>query len=164
MSTWKELIKEHENEIYEAIKDAKKNTFGCQNFSHMDVEMDDTGDVCTTGLHSQNWQTQSSYFGKTIRLAIVYGWDVDDNNDLTDWLDTVNLRDACKAALDDNYPMGSDIMGWLSDAHPDLVETCRKALKDTKNNARDYEIDEYMGYVDIDAIIRELNVEAEAEI
>jgi hypothetical protein len=100
---WSELAKTKETEIMAAIKEAKQNAYGFGGQTsgyHYDVEMDKDGDVYVTGVHSQNWQTQNSYFGKTLCIMMVHAWEVDLQYD-----DPADEKAECNAKCDeiDNF-------------------------------------------------------------
>ena len=76
---WSELMEANRDKIEETIREAKKETYGTMQGWHVDVEMDEDGEVWTSGLASQGSQSMSSYNGETFIVCYIESWEVDTN-------------------------------------------------------------------------------------
>lgn len=168
MSTinWTKLIEKNKSEIIEKIKEAKRDALDFEYSYHYDVEMNENGEVYITGVHSQNWQTQNSYFGRTIRLIVIHGWTVNvEGYEMEEYLaeklgitedelrDRWIWREKEGAKFEDKKYQNDSL--FYKERFPEEYSSYEKDYAEAKTNAIEDEIAEYMDTIDIDEIIDE---------
>lgn len=74
---WVKIMEDNRGKIEEALVQAKRETEGCMQGWHADVEIDEDGDVRITELFSCGSQTMSSWEGETFIVTGIETWTVD---------------------------------------------------------------------------------------
>lgn len=74
---WAEIMEANRDSIIEKMVQAKKESEGTMSGWSVDVEIDEKGEVWTTGLMSQGSQSMSSWNGETFIVASVKSWTVE---------------------------------------------------------------------------------------
>ena len=65
MKKWSELMEENKDDIMQNMVDAFKQAEGGMSGWHVGVEIDQAGNIWTTGILSQGSQSESSWKGET---------------------------------------------------------------------------------------------------
>jgi len=79
---WVKIMEENREAIEEKILQAKKETFETMSGWHVDVEMNEQGEVWTGDMMSTGSQSMSSYKGETFIITSVKSWRTECNLDV----------------------------------------------------------------------------------
>ena len=148
MKEWSELMQEKSELIVEKMVEAFKEAEGGMSGWHVGVEMDEDGDVWTTGIMSEGSQSESSWKGETTVIDWIKAWELEyDELDMLTFPENKEIQATFEQAkLDDEDLYFRD---WMSDNYPDK-------LKEWDKDARQCEIDSFEEYAGdkLDDIIR----------
>jgi len=159
MEKWSELMEENREAIVEKMVEAFKEAEGGMSGWQNGVEMDQDGEVWTTGIMSQGSQLESSFNGRTFIVDWIKTWEADYSTD--------ELRDADElkeqyteyektiedAEKNDEYPEFDSFFDFLNDRYFELYkEVDARIIQDNK----EFEISEYREYANdkLDDIIK----------
>lgn len=146
MKLWSELMKENREVIVEQMVEAFKEAESVISGWHVGVEMDQSGDVWTTGIMNQGSQSQSSWEGKTFIINWVKTWESDYSMDelenaeelkdqFTEYEQLIN-----DANENDEYPEFQSFYEFLDDRYFELYREVSSRI--TQDN-KEFEISEY---------------------
>ena len=146
MRKWSELMEENKDLIVEKMVDTFKEAEGGMSGWQIGVEMDQSGDVWTTGIMSQGSQSQSSWEGKTFVIDWIKTWEADYSTD--DLIYDSELKDQyteyeqliTDAHKNDEYPEFNSFCDFLNDHYFELYREVSDRLTQTY---KQFEIDEY---------------------
>jgi len=142
MKKWSELMEENKDVIIEKMVEAFKEAEGGMSGWHNGVEMDQDGDVWTTGIMSQGSQSQSSWEGKTFIIDWIKTWNSEYDeyetlkNNLPECDDIYNAFEQFKVDEDDEYAYFRDFM---REKYPEKLEQW-------DDETKQFEIDSYEEY------------------
>jgi len=123
MKKWSEIMKENKEEILVKMVDAFKEAEGGMSGWHIGIEIDQDGDVWTTGILSSGSQSVESWEGKTTIVTWINTWNVDyDDRDFLSDPDNAYLEaefDDYKKVTDDELLPFEDFM---MTEHPEILE------------------------------------------
>ena len=133
-ANWSEIMEQNRDKIIEKIIEAKKETEGTMQGWGVDVEINQEGDVWTTGLMSQNSQTMSSWEGETKSITRVVSWNAE-----------VNEEEAIKydEKLYAEYLEQKEIREYSYFAYEFMRDYYHGTLREWEENEYDEEIDAY---------------------
>ena len=142
MRKWSELMEENKDVIVKKMVEAYEKAESNMSGWHFDIEMDQDGDVWTSGLLSRGSQSQSSWEGKTFIVVSIDTWvfDYDEmqtlNNNLPECNDIYEAFEQHKIDQDDEYASFRDFMN----------ENYPEKLWQWDDEAKQFEIDSYEEY------------------
>ena len=168
MKKWSELMEENRETIVEKMVDAFKEAESGMSGWHNGIEMDQDGDVWTTGIMSQGSQSESSFNGRTFIIDWIDTWEADYSTD--------ELRDADElkaqyaeyekmiedAEKNDAYPEFGSFFDFLNEKYFELYQEVNNRI--IKGNT-EFEISEYWEYAEtkLDGIIKNQKYEESYE-
>lgn len=136
---WSKIMEDNKNKIIEKFIQAKRETKGCMQGWHVDIEMDETGDVWVTGLMSTGSQSMSSYKGETFIVGEVKSWEVELNeSESIKYEEGINAEFEAQQEDENGYEYAYEFM---AEKHPNI-------LKEWEDNATEYEIDAFGDVID----------------
>ena len=131
---WSELMEANRDKIEETIREAKKETYGTMQGWRVDVEMDEDGEVWTSGLASQGSQSMSSYNGETFIVCSIESWEVDTNeSEDIKYHKELYAEYLAQKEDEDGYEYAWEFM---ENKYPEI-------RKEWQNDAKQYELDEF---------------------
>ena len=143
MRKWSELMEENREAIVEKMVDAFKDAEGGMSGWFTGVEMDQDGEVWTTGTMSQGSQSQSSWEGKTFVVTSIPSWSVDvPSFEVEGMKQLTELRKEYDEIANDDDFIYTSFYEWLADEYQEqLIEAENELTDDT----RDCTISNYWG-------------------
>lgn len=143
---WVKIMEDNRESIEDAIKLAKEETFNTMQGWHVDVEINQQGEVWTGGLASVGSQSMSSYKGETHIVTHISSWTVE-SNESEDIKYHEELYKEFQAQQEDEngYEYAWEFM---ENKYPDIRQ-------EWNNDARDFEIDEFDAGEILDRVIED---------
>jgi hypothetical protein len=130
---WVKIMQDNRDKILEAFMQAKKETNGSMQGWHVDVEMDQDGNVWVTGLMS-NGQSISSWNGETFIVGSVDSWNIE--IDEAQWIENEEeLKQEFEEQKDSEFGYKYPWQ-FMKEKHPDILQEWRE-------EAEEYEIDNF---------------------
>ena len=131
---WVKIMEDNRDKIEETIREAKKETYGTMQGWHVDVEMDEDGEVWTSGLASHGSQSMSGWEGKTYIVCSIESWNIELDEDEEIKHDEKLYAEYLAQKEDENgYEYAYEFM---RKKYPDV-------LQEWQENAKDYELSEF---------------------
>jgi hypothetical protein len=148
MKKWSEILRDNSEAILNMMVQAKGETEGTMQGWHIDVEMNEKGEVWTTELFSVGSQSMSSWKGETFIVCSVQSWiaEVNESENIRHYKELFDEYLAQEEA-EDGYDTEWEFM---QEKHPDILEEWKKDMIE-------YEIEAYKEEADyiLDNIIEE---------
>ena len=131
---WVKIMEDNRDKIEETIREAKKETYGTMQGWHVDVEMDEDGEVWTSGLASQGSQSMSSWEGKTYVICSIESWniEIDESEDIK-YNEKLYAEFQAQKEDENGYEY---VYEFMREKYPDI-------LQEWQNDAKDYELSEF---------------------
>ena len=131
---WVKIMEDNRDKIEETIREAKKETYGTMQGWHVDVEMDEDGEVWTRGLASQGSQSMSSWKGETYIICSIHSWEVElDEDEEIKHDEKLYVEFLAQKDTDDGSERAIDFMYAK---YPEV-------LQEWQNDVKDYELSEF---------------------
>jgi len=131
---WVKVMEDNREKIEDAIKLAKEESYGTMQGWHVDVEMDESGEVWTSGLASQGSQSMSSFNGETFIVCHIESWEVDTNeSEDIKYHKELYAEYLAQKEDEDGYEYAWEFM---ENKYPEI-------RKEWQNDAKQYELDEF---------------------
>lgn len=131
---WVKIMEDNSETILEAIKLAKKESYNTMQGWHVDVEINEQGEVWTGGLASVGSQSMSSYNGETYIVCHIDSWEVDiDESEDIKHHEELNAEFQAQQEDENGYEYAWEFM---ENKYPDIRQ-------EWVNDARDFEISEF---------------------
>ena len=149
---WSKLMEENREVIVEKMVEAFKEAEGGMSGWSIGVEMDQDGDVWTTGLMSQGSQSESSWKGETTIIDNIGSWNLDYDEmellkaKLPDFQDLYDEFEQHKIDEDDEW---ISLSSFMSERYPNT-------LNEWNDEMTSFEVDTFGDYASekLDNIIR----------
>lgn len=131
---WAKIMEDNRDAIEEKIQQAKAETFETMQGWHVDIEIDESGDVWTTELFSHGSQSMSSYKGETFIVCSIGSWTVElDEAEEIKHDEKLYAEYLTQKDTDDGYYTTSEFMNAK---YPDTLE-------EWVNDAKNFELSEF---------------------
>lgn len=133
MKKWSEILEENKDDIMQKMVDAFKKAEAGMSGWHVGVEIDQAGNIWTTGILSQGSQSESSWKGETFIVDWISTWNVDyEEENFLDDADYAYLKEEFeqhKKDTDDEYLI---LREWMINNHSDILENWDRIAKEVE--------------------------------
>ena len=148
MKKWAELMEENREKITDCMIKAFKEAEGCMSGWHVGVEMDELGNVWTTGVLYQGSQSKSSWIGKTTIIDWIAAWNLDyEEENIFENKDYAYLKQEFKNYKIDNDDEYAILRSWMLENHSDILDIWDQAVRDMTIDGFYDEIDDKLNEI-----------------
>ena len=133
MKKWSEILEENKDDVMQNMVDAFKQAEGGMSGWHVGVEIDQAGNIWTTGILSQGSQSESSWKGETFIIDWISTWNVDyEEENFLDDADYAYLKDEFEQYKKDNDDEYLILREWMINNHSDILENWDRIAKEVE--------------------------------